>query len=662
MATVLAASLFQIPLQFKLMEPLDFSPKTVTHERPMPVVLVDSMPLLDAAFDAISDGLYLFDSDRRLSRINPAGASLEALEATKLTGRRCCEMFWRVADADECVVDRSIRTGEVVEVELLAGTYGDRPTLVIVIPLKGTKQALAGSAAVIARDMSALRSAEAEVLEHKSLMASLVDLAPDEIYTLDLLGRFTWMNERARAAGDVIPTGLLGRHFTEIVAAESRDQLAANLARTFAGEDTQCEVQIIKADATVRYVEAHTSPLWRDGNVNGALVFLRDITERKRAQERMAQSDKLRAVGELAAGVAHNLNNALTVIQGRAQLLIMRTEDTATAKSLEVITRAVAEGSQTLRRILDFARRDTVQEFAPVELAELISSSVEIARPKWQSRSATRSGSIDVIIEDSETVYVLGESAELREVVLNMIFNAVDAMPDGGTIEMGTRGELDTACFWVADSGAGMPPEVVARIFEPFYTTKGDRGTGLGLAASHGIIARHHGRIMVVSEAGLGTRFEVRLPRYEKAKVVSNNEASMLAPASRVARVLIIEDEERIRAMLRDAFVAAGHNVTEAPNGLQAITRLEEAGEERFDIVISDLGLPEVSGLHVARWVRKHAPETIFILATGWPDMVTPEDQLECRLDAIIKKPFDVNHVLDEAMALLAKKDGPPNG
>ena len=642
------------------MEFFDVSPEISASDRPIPVVLVDSLPLLDAAFDALPDGLYLFDAKHRLSRINPAGARLEAIEATQLTGRRCCEMFWRVSDSSECIVDRAIQSGEPVEVELLAGTYGDRPTLVIVIPLKDTKQSLAGSATVIARDVSALRSAEAEVLEHKSLMASLVDLAPDEIYTLDLLGRFTWMNERARTAGDLIPTGILGRHLTEIVAAESREHVTKNLALTFAGEDTQCEVQIIRTDGTVRYVEAHTSPLWRDGNVHGALVFLRDMTERKRAQERMAQSDKLRAVGELAAGVAHNLNNALTVIQGRAQLLLMQSEDPATSKSLEVITRAVSDGAQTLRRILDFARRDTAQDFAPVELAELIATSVEIARPKWQSRSATRSGCIEVEIENDERVYVLGEAAELREVVLNMIFNAVDAMPDGGTILTGTRGELDTACFWIADTGCGMQPEVVERIFEPFYTTKGDRGTGLGLAASHGIIARHGGRIMVVSEPELGTRFEVRLPLYERARLTARHESTTQSKNSSPVHVLLVEDEERVRAILRDTFVTAGHTVSEATNGLQAIARLEEAKEakdEKLDLIICDLGLPEVSGLHVARWAREHLPDTIFILITGWTDMVTKEDHDECRFDAVINKPFDVADVLKQSMSLLRKSE-----
>lgn len=621
----------------------------------MPVVIVDSSPFFSAAFDALPDALYLFDTNRRLTRLNRAAAKLTNARTGALLGQRCCDMFWRVDGAEECVVDRALANCEMVEVEMMTGDDRDRPTLLRVLPTRDPTANITGTI-VIARDMSELRRAEAEALEHKSFMSSLADLAPDEIYALDKEGRITWMNERATAAGDAIATGFGGRYLTEIVGGESREKFDSSLQRTYDGQDTRCEVQVIRSDGTVCHVEAHTSPLWRDGDVTGALVFLRDITERKRAQERMAQSDKLRAVGELAAGVAHNLNNALTVIQGRAQLLMMRSEDEATVKSLEVITRAVGDGSQTLRRILDFARRDKAKDFAPVDLAELISSSVEIARPKWQDRAATRSGNIEVSVENQGAVYVLGEASELREVVLNMIFNSVDALPNGGLIEMGSRPELESACFWVADNGNGMPSDVLARIFEPFYTTKGDRGTGLGLAASHGIIERHGGRIVVVSEPGEGTRFEVRLPLVEKAKEIPQPVARPRMPvvAERAGRILIVEDELRVLALLVEAFEDCGHNVTQAATGSEALKHLEASAEgEKFDVVVSDLGLPEVSGLHLARWVKEHSPGTNFVIVTGWPDMVTPADREQGRIDALIKKPFAVSDVVDQATRLL---------
>jgi PAS domain S-box-containing protein len=479
--------------------------ETTVQESPLGDLYCSSQ-LLAAAFEALPDALYLFDPNKRLSHLNAAGARLQG--SHDVTGGVCCDMFWRVDGAEGCIVDRAMASGNKVEVEMLAGPNCDEHVLVVVQPAGEDGKTV--GAVVVARDISDLRKAEAEAIEHKAFMASIADRTPDEIYMLDKEGRITWMNERAEQDQLLM---LAGRYFSEFIEAESRDVTNRNLRSALAGKDTQFEVRAIRTDGTVREVEAQTSPLWKEGEVTGVLVFLRDVTDRKRAQELMAQSDKLRAVGELAAGVAHNLNNSLTVIKGRAQLLLMRSTHEPTIKSLKVISNAVEDGAKTLRRILEFARRDTTREFAPVDLSELITTSVEIARPKWQSKTAQAGGrEIKVQTDNRGPVYVLAEVAELREVVLNLIFNAVDAMPDGGTMEVGTRAELESGCFWVADSGSGMTPEIVARIFEPFYTTKGKKGTGLGLSASHGIISRHGGEIMVVSEPGEGTRFEVRLP------------------------------------------------------------------------------------------------------------------------------------------------------
>ena len=477
--------------------------------------------LISAAFEFLPNAVYLFGSDRRLLKINTAAARLPGGNAPP--GTACCEMFWRADGADGCVVDRALQARERVEVEIQTGPEAQNSISIIVEPLSdGDAQP---SALVIAKDISDLRRAEAEAIAHKSFLASIADRTPDEIYALDRNGCITWMNERAQAYKLVVAGG---GSFVDLVSSDCLGVTEENLRRTLAGEDTEYEVRFSRPDGSTRYAEAHTSPLWKDGEIDGVLVFLRDVTDRKREHELMAQSDKLRAVGELAAGVAHNLNNSLTVIQGRAQLLLRNATDEVSSKSLQVITNAVEDGTKTLRRILEFARRDSASEFSAVELNYLISSSLDIARPKWQSKS--RKGQIEVRVEGGGAVYVMGEQAELREVILNLIFNAVDAMPEGGIMEVGTRAEIESGCFWVADTGCGMPPETASRIFEPFFTTKGKLGSGLGLSASHGIITRHKGEILVVSEPGEGTRFEVRLPICEKNDRFVKNSSSSKEP------------------------------------------------------------------------------------------------------------------------------------
>jgi len=606
----------------------------------------------EATIDTLPDAVYIFGTDKRLKKMNRAAEALEQAARTFLAGRRCCDMLWGV-DGSDCMVDRAIAGGGAVEVELPAGNKSTRPLLVRVIPTsKQQQQDTATGCIVIARDISELRDAEQEANKQRAFLASLADLAPDEIYTLDSQCRFTWMNKRAEVDSGLTPSVMLGQEFTMAVANESKSEVKAILQGTLGGEEKQFEVRTMCADGRVRCMDAHTTPLWHDGSITGVMVFMSDITERKLAQERAARSDKLRALGELAAGVAHNLNNSLTVIQGRAQLLLMRsTADEGNKKSLEVITQAVGDCSQTLRRLLDFSRRDSRRVSVPVDLSELIVSSVEIARPKWQAEAAHRTGAVEVGVDAPRPVMTLGDSSELREVVLNLIFNAVDAMPHGGKIEMGTRVEGQTARFWAADTGSGMTAEVIARIFEPFYSTKGERGTGLGLSASHGIIENHGGDINVTSELGKGTRFEVSLPLHEANSPAIVKPVAVPTNGTKSVRVLIVEDEEQVRTLLNDAFRVAGHQVTEASTGAEAIALLDKS---EFDLMVCDLGLPELSGLHVARWVREFRPELPVIIATGYAEMIAEEDYHKARIDDVIRKPYAVADVLVRANRVLA--------
>jgi PAS domain S-box-containing protein len=470
-----------------------------------------SEQIWESMIDAGSDAVYVFGEDRRLMRMNQAAERLESAQRLFLTGRRCCEMFWHVDDG-KCMVDRALERSTPVEVEIPLQSDAKRTVLVRVIPPRrnGDRNS---RCLVIARDISELRNAEREANKHRASLASLVDLAPAEIYTIDSELRVTWMNKRAEIGTGLTPSVVLNRNFCTFVSTESQDEARAMLQGAMTGVESQAEVTTQCGDGRVRYMDAYASPLWQDGTINGAMVFMSDMTERKMARERAARSDKLRALGELAAGVAHNVNNSLTVIQGRSQLMSIHDSEN---KHLRIIMQAIRDCSATLQRLLDFSRRDTTRVSVPVDLTEVVKSSVEISRPKWESQSATRSGSIEIEIDAPIGVMTLGNVSELREVALNLIFNAVDAMPDGGLIKVGTRADERNACLWVEDSGVGMSREVIARIFEPFYSTKGDSGTGLGLSASHGIIENHGGSINVQSEPGKGTRFELVLPLHDE--------------------------------------------------------------------------------------------------------------------------------------------------
>ena len=471
-----------------------------------------SEQIWEAMIDAGSDAVYVFGADRRLMRMNHAAERLEAAQRLFLTGRRCCEMFWHVDDG-KCMVDRALERSTPVEVEIPLQSDANRTLLVRVIPPKRNGDR-ASRCLVIARDITELRNAERDANKHRASLASLVDLAPAEIYTIDSEFRVTWMNKRAEIGTGLTPSVILNRDFCTFVSTESQDEARAMLQSAMTGFESQAEIATQCGDGHERYMDAYASPLWQDGNISGAMVFMSDITERKMARERAARSDKLRALGELAAGVAHNVNNSLTVIQGRSQLMSMNEPEN---KHLKIIMQAIRDCSATLQRLLDFSRRDTTRIAVPVDLTEVVKSSVEISGPKWQSKSATKSGSIEIEIDAPDSVITLGNVSELREVAMNLIFNAVDAMPNGGTIRVGTRRDERKCVLWVEDSGVGMSKEVLSKIFEPFYSTKGDSGTGLGLSASHGIIENHGGSINVKSEPGKGTRFEILMPLHDEA-------------------------------------------------------------------------------------------------------------------------------------------------
>jgi hypothetical protein len=303
--------------------------------------------------------------------------------------------------------------------------------------------------------------------------------------------------------------------------------------------------------------------------------------------------EKLSALGELASGVAHDFNNTLAGILGRAQLLQRSDDPEKIKRGLEIIIKTAEDGAKTVKRIQDFARQRRDHNFELVSIDQILLDASEITRPRWKNCAEASNIHITLELRIESNAMVMGDDSELREVLVNMVFNAIDAMPEGGTLTLTTRTAGDHVEIAVVDTGVGMYPEVRSKIFDPFFTTKGKAGLGLGLAVSFGIIRRHGGNIEVESQYGKGTEFRISLPvakmgekSVRQVETVQNVEAvapvvtqvtAPVQPAERPrTRMLVVDDEDFVRELLGEILEGENCEVHLAESGSAALSVFRE--------------------------------------------------------------------------------------
>ncbi len=502
-----------------------------------------------------------------------------------------------------------------------------------------------------------------EVQSHaEAIMASeekyrlLAEHVRDVIYALDPEGRFTYLNPKVEEMLGYTPGELLGRYCTDILSPPSQRRAYEIFATAARGKDpfSLYELDMVKKDGSgIVPVEVGTVTV-RDatGRVTGWQGIARDITERKQLEQQLVRTERLRALGEMASGVAHDFNNILGAILGRAQLLRQAGQGEETKRGLEAIEKAALDGANTVRRLQHFTRRGREEEFFPVDLNQAIKDALAITEARWKDEANLAGATIDVTTTYGKISPVMGNISELREVLTNIIFNAVEAMPGGGKLTFKTEAAEGWVWASVSDSGIGMSEEVKARIFDPFFTTKGVKGTGLGLSVSYGIIRAHHGEISVQSQPGQGTTMLIRLPVPSKVRSAPQPK---LPPSAKPGRILIIDDDGVVRELLSDILQAAGHTVVQAAGGREGL-RLFRQGA--FDLVLTDLGMPECSGWEVAAGIKRSAPKTPVALVTGWGLTLDRGKLKEAGVDLVLNKPFqytDVMALVAEGMELREK-------
>ena len=629
-----------------------------------------------AAFDAMPAGFMSVAGDGAVTHVNAAfeqwlGYSAGGLRSRNLgiaelagdEGARLLRNMAEITDPEQRVVDLDLtrQDGRMVPLTLLvepaAGQSGQGFTITAINRL---------AAGLVDRGQQDVRGSQ------------FFQSAPFGIAALDAEGRiancnaaFMQMVLDGRPALDVLATEAL----CGTAEPEERAQIDAGLLQALAGRGNIQPIEITAGEQKQFARRIYLSPLAAVSGGAAAALYVVDATEQKALEGRVAQAQKMEAVGNLAGGIAHDFNNVLTAIIGFSDLLLQthRPSDPA-YKDIRNIQSAANRAASLVKCLLGFSRKQT-QQVSVFNLGELASDMMPVLKTQVGEK-------IDLKIRaERDLWYVRADSDQLYQVVLNLVRNARDAMPKGGKMTIRTRNVSEResqkmngvagftpgeyVLIEVADTGSGMSPEVMAKIFEPFFTTKGvGKGTGLGLASVYGIVKQSGGYILPESEVDKGTTFKVFLPRYfveegddvETAlpqKIVTAKKELKATDLTGTGRVLLVEDEVDVRSFAVRALKRQGYQVIEAADGVEAL-ELMAANEGKIDIVVSDVVMPEMDGPALFKELRKRNPGIKVIFVSGYPNEAFRESMGSDDF-AFLPKPFSLPQLAAKVKEELAK-------
>jgi signal transduction histidine kinase/ActR/RegA family two-component response regulator len=396
----------------------------------------------------------------------------------------------------------------------------------------------------------------------------------------------------------------------------------------------------------LKQLSEHVALASHQARLHGALQQAYD--DLRQSQHTTMQQERLRALGQMASGIAHDINNAISPVSLYTESLLEREPGLSerTRSYLTTIQCAIEDVAGTVARMREFYReRDSQLTLERVQLNRAVKQVVELTRPRWSDLPQARGAMVDLQTDLTDPMPdIMGAEHEIRDALTNLIFNAVDAMPAGGTLSVRTRktngADSEARAFIeVTDTGVGMDDDTRRRCLEPFYTTKGERGSGLGLAMVYGMVQRHSAELEIESAAGQGTTVRLSFPAYSSAVVVTPK--SQPAVVKRPLRILLVDDDPLLIKSLQDTLQEDGHVITASHGGREGIEAFSAAARrgETFDVVVTDLGMPHVDGRKVAASVKGISPVTPVILLTGWGQRLIATNDAPAHVDKVLAKP-----------------------
>lgn len=619
------------------------------------------------------EALLVLDHDGIVRVVNRAACVLFSRPETEIVGRRGSALGATLCppEAIEALLRTSI--GRNYEAHVVAP--GGDGSLLLDVSTSVIKDWTGEPTAIvcIARDITERKRAEEAIRASEERFRSFAQSANDAILSANRVGEIVYWNRGAKAVFGYDEEEVLGRPLTMLMPERYHDSHRAGIERMRAGGEgrvigTTVELHGVRKDGKEFPLELSLAS-WRAGEETFYSGIIRDITARKQLEEQLRQSQKMEAVGSLAGGVAHDFNNLLTVIKGYCHLALKRAETTGLLRrDLEQIKGAGERAAALTQQMLAFSRR----QVAKLEMLNL--SRVVGAMGEMLKRLIGEDMNLVLRLEPLQTM-VRADRGQIEQVIMNLAVNSRDAMPQGGQLtietihvdvgrgERGRYGNLEPGAYvalCVTDTGCGMDEATQARIFDPFFTTKEPgKGTGLGLSTVYGIVKQSKGTVVVESEPGRGTIFRIYFPRIEPETVERLPEpAPVVVTGDGSKTILLVEDEDMVRALLQQVLREHGYEVLEARNGSEAL-RLFDQRRGPIDMLLADVVMPGLNGRQLAERLSLAWPGMKVLFISGYlDDMVTLKGVMESGTP-FLPKPLDPEVLLEKVRQVLQSPDKP---
>jgi PAS domain S-box-containing protein len=605
-----------------------------------------------AIFENAPEGIYIIDIvSRRILDCNPF--IQKWLGYTREDLRTMCldEILAPGAVNVDENIQKAVREGLVYIQERRFkkkdGTIADAEVTGTTMDYEGQKRFVA-----LIRDIT-----ERKQIEALSRYKELFESVSDAVFINDRQGQFLEVNDVACQRLGYSRDQFLERTLRDLTHPECHGVLTEMAHQINKGHSYQFELSLMNRQGVSipfefqgRLIAYHARSAF--------LSVARDMSVRKKLQETLIRTERLSAVGEMASGVAHNFNNLLQMIMAGAEAARTKIDNGQIRDGQEAIDNIIAasrRAADVVRRIKDFTARtaDGVNEGAVFDLEALVAEAIELTQPLWRPPSAPRKYHLN--FSKNGDCHIKGQSSEIYEVLINLIKNALEAMPHGGGLTIGTYAQDGEVVLRIADTGLGIPPEHFQRIFEPFFSTKGTRSSGLGLSSCYGIVKKHHGEIQVESNPGLGTEFVITFPQAQSQAPLETRGNGMAAKHAPI-RFLLIDDEINILRAVEMYFENTEIDIATAQTAREGLSAIEA---HPFDVILCDLSMNDMNGLAVGKWVgdycrRQGTAKIPFMLYTGLDKQLDAAKLKEAGVDRVVHKPApceELRHIIREMVS-----------